>query len=333
MSIKIIIQPKKECTMRNKPKQQILKSLNRVGYSLITCFFVSASHADVPNVVTDIAPTHSLVSMIMKSIGEPKLLIKANENPHDYRLRPSKAKALEQADIVFWIASGLTPSLMKTIPNIATRAESVELIKLEGTEILYMRENVAFAEEDHGHSENHDEHDEHENVDPHSWLSINNGMNWLDKIANKLSILDPENKNQYQKNAQLAKLELSQTGKKIEKMLASKNDGNFLVYHDAYQYFEKSFNISPTGAVQLGDATDPSPAELIVLQNKVKELKIECVFTNPQIDPRLLGSIFNDLNLEIGTLDPFGIDLDIGSNLYNKLLIKTATNIANCLKK
>ena len=322
--------------MRNKPKQQILKSLNRVGYSLITCFFVSASHADVPNVVTDIAPTHSLVSMIMKSIGEPKLLIKANENPHDYRLRPSKAKALEQANIVFWISSGLTPSLAKTIPNIANSAELVELIKLEGAEILYMRENVAFAEEDHGHSENHDEHDEHdehENVDPHAWLSINNGMNWLDKIANKLSILDPENQNQYQKNAQLAKLELSQTGEKIEKMLASKNDGNFLVYHDAYQYFEKSFNINATGAVQLGDATDPSPAELIVLQNKVKELKIECVFTNPQIDPRLLGSIFNDLNLEIGTLDPFGIDLDIGSNLYNKLLIKTATNIANCLKK
>jgi len=316
--------------MSNNSKQHVLKSMNRAVYSLITCLFASASNADVPNVVTDIAPTHSLVSMIMKGIGEPKLLIKPNENPHDYRLRPSKAKALEQADIVFWISSGLTPSLAKTIPNIANSAESVELIKLERTEILYMRENVAFAEEDHGHSENHDEH---ANVDPHAWLSINNGMNWLDKIANKLSILDPENQNQYQKNAQLAKLELSQTGEKIEKMLASKNDGNFLVYHDAYQYFEKSFNINATGAVQLGDATDPSPAELIVLQNKVKELKIECVFTNPQIDPRLLGSIFNDLNLEIGTLDPFGIDLDIGSNLYNKLLIKTATNIANCLKK
>jgi len=319
--------------MRNRPKQQILKSLNRVGYSLITCFFVSASYADVPDVVTDIAPTHSLVSMIMKDIGEPKLLIKANENPHDYRLRPSKAKALEQADIVFWIASDLTPSLVKTIPNIATRAESVELIKLEGTEILYMRESVAFAEEDHGHGENHDEHDEHENVDPHAWLSINNGMNWLDKIANKLSILDPENKTQYQKNAQLAKLELSQTGKKIEKMLASKNDGNFLVYHDAYQYFEKSFNISPTGAVQLGDATDPSPAELIVLQNKVKELKIECVFTNPQIDPRLLGSIFNDLNLEISTLDPIGIGLELGYNQYNNLLLEMGKAIAKCLKK
>jgi zinc transport system substrate-binding protein len=196
-----------------------------------------------------------------------------------------------------------------------------------------MRESVAFAEEDHGHGENHDEHDEHENVDPHAWLSINNGMNWLDKIANKLSILDPENKTQYQKNAQLAKLELSQTGKKIEKMLASKNDGNFLVYHDAYQYFEKSFNISPTGAVQLGDATDPSPAELIVLQNKVKELKIECVFTNPQIDPRLLGSIFNDLNLEISTLDPIGIGLELGYNQYNNILLEMGKAIAKCLKK
>ena len=96
--------------MSNNSKQHVLKSMNRAVYSLITCLFASASNADVPNVVTDIAPTHSLVSMIMKGIGEPKLLIKPNENPHDYRLRPSKAKALEQADIVFWIASGLTPS-------------------------------------------------------------------------------------------------------------------------------------------------------------------------------------------------------------------------------
>jgi len=322
--------------MSHNSKQHVLKSMNRAVYSLITCLFASASNADVPNVVTDIAPTHSLVSMIMKGIGEPKLLVKPNENPHDYRLRPSKAKALEQADIVFWIASGLTPSLVKTIPNIANSAESVELIKLEGTEILYMRENVAFVEDDHGHGaehDEHDEHDEHRTVDPHAWLSINNGLNWLDKIANKLSILDPKNKNQYQKNAQLAKLELSQTGKKIEKMLVSKNDGNFLVYHDAYQYFEKSFNISPTGAVQLGDATDPSPAELIVLQNKVKELKIQCVFTNPQIDPRLLGSIFNDLNLEISALDPIGIGLELGYNQYNNLLLEMGKAIAKCLKK
>ena len=140
--------------MSNNSKQHVLKSMNRVVYSLITCLFASASNADVPNVVTDIAPTHSLVSMIMKGIGTPELLIKPNENPHDYRLRPSKAKALEQADIVFWIASGLTPSLVKTIPNIANSAESVELIKLEGTEILYMRENVAFVEDDHGHGAN-----------------------------------------------------------------------------------------------------------------------------------------------------------------------------------
>jgi zinc transport system substrate-binding protein len=265
----------------------------------------------------------------MKGIGKPELLIKPNENPHDYRLRPSRAKALEKADIVFWISSGLTPSLVKIIPNIANRAEAIELIKVEGNEIFYVRENVAFAEDDHGH----DEHDEHTAIDHHAWLSINNGINWLNKIASKLSILDPEHKNQYQKNAQIAKLELSQTGAKIKKMLTSRNNENFLVYHDAYQYFEKSFNVNATGAVQLGDATDPSPAELITLRNKVKELRIKCVFTNPQINPRLLGSVFSDLNIEIGTLDPIGIDLKLGHNHYHNLLLEMGKNIATCLEK
>jgi zinc transport system substrate-binding protein len=155
----------------------------------------------------------------------------------------------------------------------------------------------------------------------------------LNKIASKLSILDPEHKNQYQKNAQIAKLELSQTGAKIKKMLTSRNNENFLVYHDAYQYFEKSFNVNATGAVQLGDATDPSPAELITLRNKVKELRIKCVFTNPQINPRLLGSVFSDLNIEIGTLDPIGIDLKLGHNHYHNLLLEMGKNIATCLEK
>ena len=70
-----------------------------------------------------------------------------------------------------------------------------------------------------------------------------------------------------------------------------------------------------------------------MLQNKVKELKIECVFANPQIDPRLLGSIFNDLNLEISTLDPIGIGLELGYNQYNNLLLEMGKNIAKCLKK
>ena len=308
--------------------------MHQLGCSLIACFFASGSYADIPNVVTDIAPTHSLVTMIMKGIGTPKILIKPNESPHDYRLRPSNAKALEQADLIFWISSGLTPSLEKTIPNIANKAEAIELIKVEGSEIFYLRENVAFSKDEHGHGNEHDKRDdEHKNVDPHAWLSLNNGINWLGQIANKLSILDPANKNQYQKNAQIAKSKLSQTRVKIKKMLSSKNENNFIVYHDAYQYFEKSFNVNATGAVQLGDATDPSPAEIITLQEKVTELRIVCVFTNPQVNPRLLGSIFSDLKIKIGTLDPIGIDLKLGYNHYNKLLIGMTNDISECLKE
>ena len=93
-------------------------------FSISSAFVLGASFAvaDVPKVAVDIAPVHSLVSKVMDGLGKPNLIIPAEASPHEYQLRPSEAKALQEAKLVFWIGEDLTPWLEKGLSTLAKNA-------------------------------------------------------------------------------------------------------------------------------------------------------------------------------------------------------------------
>ena len=109
--------------------------------------------AEVPDVVTDIAPVHGLVSQVMDGVGAPALLLRQGQSPHTYSMRPSDARSLENADLVFWIGEGLTPWLVKPLNALATGATSIELLEIEDLPLL------SYAEDD-----DHDDHDDHDDA-------------------------------------------------------------------------------------------------------------------------------------------------------------------------
>ena len=115
----------------------------------------SALRADVPNVVADIAPVHSLISMVMKGVGEPRLLIPQNMSPHDYAMRPSEAKALQEANLVVYVGHDMTPWMEPLFETVATSADALDLSEVDGVLKLSYREGPVF---DSG--ESHDDHDD-----------------------------------------------------------------------------------------------------------------------------------------------------------------------------
>ena len=146
--------------------------------------------ADVPSVAVDIAPVHSLVARVMEGVGEPELVIPPGASPHEYNLKPSEARALQEAEIVFWLGEDLTPWLASAIETLSEGAAVTELLDGEGTVLFEFRESALFEghEDDnhheHGHEEKqhshgdhaegaHDGHD-HGEHDPHAWLSPDN---------------------------------------------------------------------------------------------------------------------------------------------------------------
>lgn len=309
--------------------------------------------ADVPKVATDIAPVHSLVSRVMQGVGEPALIVPPGATPHEYSLRPSEASALQDSELVFWIGPDLTPWMNDAIQTLAANASVTALMEIEGTIELPFRESVLFEahthadddahqhDDDHGHEEAHDhdekDHDDHGHVhghgahDPHAWLSPDNGAVWLNAIAAQLSAADPDNAGTYYANAAAAREELDTLKTEINAILDPVRGRNFIVFHDAYQYFETSFGLPASGAISISDATDPSPARIAAIQARVKEQDVTCVLSEPQFDPKIVAAVMDGSEARTGVLDPLGSDLEPGSDLYGAVLRNLAVALADCL--
>ncbi len=301
--------------------------------------------ADVPQVTTDIPVTHSLVTRVMAGIGTPDLIVNRGASPHDYSLRPSNAASLEAADVVFWISNGLTPWLDDALNTLARNAKVIELMDAKGATVLPFRDGATFETHSHrhkhdedGHDEDgHDEdgHDEDEhatvNIDPHGWLDPDNGKTWLDVIATELSKIDPENTDIYFDNVSQGKTDIDAVISEIDATLATFRGTNFIVYHDAYQYFERRFDVLAAGSISMGDVSDPSPARIAEIRQTVEELDMTCVFSEPQFNPELIATVVDGTKARARVIDPLGTHLTLGADFYLNLLRNIAQTMASCL--
>ena len=299
----------------------------------------STALADVPNVVVDIAPVHSLVARVMQDVGAPDLIIRSGASPHDYRLRPSEAKALQDANLVIWMGKELTPWMEDAVKTLSTEAAILTLLEKDETALLEFRESVLFEEHDHDdhsdkeHAETEDQdHDEHAHGahDPHAWLSPENAKIWLNLIAAQLSTADPDNASTYFVNAAAAVTEIDTLMADVSTMLDPIRGNSFIVFHDAYQYFETVFEFPASGAISLGDATDPSPARIARVQDRIQEQKVQCVLAEPQFKKGLVVTVLEGTDAKTSIIDPLGVALEPGPALYPQLIRNMAKTLVDC---
>ena len=294
------------------------------------------AYADTPQVAVDIAPVHSLVARVMDGVGMPDLIIQPGASPHEYSLRPSEAAALQNSDLVFWIGPDLIPWLTDTIETLAKDASVTSLLDLDGTVQLDFRESALFEVHDHDDHDDHDgtaAHDKHDHGDhdPHAWLSPKNAMTWLNVIAGQLSSADPGNAGTYFANAAAGRTEIELLIGEVTATLDRVRGTRFIVFHDAYQYFEMDFNFQASGAISLSDASDPSPARITEIRDRVMRQGIDCVLAEPQFNPKLIATVLDGTDAKTGIVDPLGSDLEPGSSLYPELIRNLSTALASCM--
>lgn len=332
-------------------------SRNLVLLSVAASLFGGTALADVPRVAVDIAPVHSLAARVLQGVGEPSLIVAPGASPHEYSLRPSEAAALQEADLVFWVSPDLTPWLGGAIETLARDATVTELLEVDGTTELRFRDGALFEMHDHGkedhsdHDHKHDkadgEHDPNDNhdhtagghtghdhgaYDPHAWLSPDNGAVWLTAIAAQLSKADPDNADAYFTNAAAGRRELAALTTEINDILKPVRGRNFIVFHDAYRYFETAFEFPASGAISVSDATDPSPARIAEIHARVAAQDVGCVLSEPQYDPGIVAAVMGGSKVRTGVLDPLGSDLEPGPGLYGDVLRNLAAALASCLQ-
>ena len=282
------------------------------------------------NVVTTIKPLHSLISKVMEGLGEPSLIIEGTTSPHSFTLKPSHAKLLEEADLIFWVGEGMETFMEKPLMSIVKDAEVISFMEVNSINKLKFREENIFESHDDHDEEDHDSHAGHAHgeFDAHIWLDPMNAKEMIHEIAHELSHLDPSNKDKYNKNAESTLLDIDELINNIDQSI--NKDAQFVVFHDAYQYFENRFGITSAGALTLNTDALPGARQILDIQNVIKEKGVKCIFSEPQFNPKIIETIAKDTGIKTGIFDPLGSKLDADKNQYFSLIKNLRDNLKGC---
>ncbi|MDC3410010.1 zinc ABC transporter substrate-binding protein [Alphaproteobacteria bacterium] len=299
-------------------------------FSFMICFSFNLIASETKGVVTTIQPINSLVSAVIGNTGKTISLIPAEVSPHEYKLKPSDTKKLQNANIIFFVSDHLESSVTKVFENLPKNIKIINLMEDAGIKHLAIRDNEAWERHDHHHG--HGDHDDHEKEDDvHIWLSPDNAVKIIKKINKELSLYFPENAETYDKNANQMIKEINQLKVELKKELSGIKDKPYIVFHDAYQYFETSFGLNAAGSVALEGDIASSPKQISIIKDKIVKLKASCVFQEPQFDSKLVKIVVEGTNAQIGTLDPLGVNIKSGENFYLQLLKNMAKSLKDCL--
>lgn len=314
----------------------LVSALATVGRALLAMImaFAGAAEAAPPSVVASILPVHALAAAVGEGVSEPVLIVKGGGSPHTYALRPSEARSLQQADVVFWIGPGLETFLVRPLQALPARARRVALADASAVRLLPYRTGAGWEAHDHDHADEHgrgDDHDHDGARDLHIWLDPQNAAAMADTIVATLAAVDPANAERYRANGLRLRGRLADLETEIAARLGPVRDRPFVVFHDAYQYFEDRFDVRALGSVTLAPERQPGARHLAALRREIARSGAVCVFAEPQFKPALLKTVVEGTEVRFGVLDPIGAGLTPGADAYFHLLRRLAGSLADCL--
>ena len=287
-------------------------------------------------VVVSIKPFHSLVSAVMQGISEPTLLLDGNSSPHSFSLRPSDADNLQKANLVFWGGESLEQFLAKPIHSLATSAKLISLQEIPGLKLWPLRSGKYWQKIHDGASLssqilNGNVKVRPSVVDPHIWLDPLNAKVITQNVMQILSDLDPKNAENFRINSEKTVIRLNELDKQLLTEMSEISSNRYMVFHDAFQYFEKRYQLNNIGSVMQRVGHASSVRRLRDIRKKIKKSKVRCIFSEPQFSPKLLQTVTAGTPVKKGTMDPLGADLVPGVELYFTLLNNLSRTLRICL--
>jgi zinc transport system substrate-binding protein len=292
----------------------------------------SAAQAEIAVVVTS-KPVHALVATVMGATGKPALLVSSSASPHTYAMKPSDAKAVNSARVFFRVSEDLEPFTAKLVKSLPSSVQVETLADAKGLRRMSKREGGAFdGHAAHaGHKSKATSQPEPEEIDTHLWLDPGNAGVLVQRIAAVLSEVEPANAARFQANAEAFVVRNTAMAADLRRDLKPLAGRPFIVFHDAYQYFESWAGLAAAGSITTSPEVQPTGKRLSTLRAKIKGSGVACVFAEPQFQPKVVAALTEGFNVRTGTLDPEGTMLEPGPELYERLMRDLARNFAACL--
>ena len=323
--------------------------------ALFICSGVNVFATETTGVISTIQPINSLVSAVIGNTGKSITIIPSEQSPHDFKLKPSDVKVLQNGNIIFYVSNHLESSITKVLKNLPKNIKLINLMEESGVNHLAIRDNDAWERHDHHghddhddhdkhgkkhddhddhdkHGKKHDDHDDHEKEDDvHIWLSPDNAIKIVQKVNKVLSLYFPENSKIYNDNTTKFIDKIRNLKMELVKELSPIKNKPYIVFHDAYQYFEKTFELNAVGSVALEGDIASSPKQISIIKDKIVKSKASCVFQEPQFDSKLVKIVVEGTDAKIGTLDPLGVNISENKDFYLQLLTNMTKSLKECL--
>ena len=323
--------------------------------ALFICTGVNVFATETTGVISTIQPINSLVSAVIGNTGKSITIIPSEQSPHDFKLKPSDVKVLQNGNIIFYVSNHLESSITKVFKNLPKNIKLINLMEESGINHLAIRDNDAWERHDHHghddhddhdkhgkkhddhddhdkHGKKHDDHDDHEKEDDvHVWLSPDNAIKIVQKVNKVLSLYFPENSKIYNDNTTKFIDKIRNLKMELVKELSPIKNKPYIVFHDAYQYFEKTFELNAVGSVALEGDIASSPKQISLIKDKIVKSKALCVFQEPQFDSKLIKIVVEGTDAKIGTLDPLGVNISENKDFYLQLITNMAKSLKECL--
>ena len=308
--------------------------------------------SETKGVITTIKPIESLVNAVIGDTGKTVSLIPPEISPHEFRLKPSDVRILQNSNIVFYISSHLETGIVKMFKNLPKNIKTINLMEETGIDHLSIRDNEAWELHDHddhdkhdakdekhddhdkhdAKDEKHDDHDKHDTKDDiHIWLDPDNAIKIVRKINKELSLFFPKNAMIYNDNSSKLINEIESLKIELKKELLPIKDKPYIVFHDAYQYFERAFELNAIGSIALENDVASSPKQISFIKDKILKSQATCVFQEPQFDSKLVNTVVEGTKARIGILDPIGVNIVEKENFYLQLLRNMTKSLKKCL--
>jgi zinc transport system substrate-binding protein len=228
--------------------------------------------------------------------------------------------------VIFWVGDELEAFLAKPLRSIPKRAEIVALGGIQGLTQRNAREGGVWeARENKGDAHAHGERD------MHLWLDPVNAKAMARAIARALRRADPENALKYKANGERLEKRLDALDQELAAKLGPVKRVPFIVFHDAYQYFEKRYGLNGAGTITVSPDRRPGAKRLSKIRATIRSRQAACVFAEPQFRPALVKSVVAGTEVRTGLLDPLGADLPAEPDMYFHLMRGLADSLSKCL--
>ena len=264
----------------------------------------------------------------MAGVETPTLLLGGGASPHTYALRPSDARTLQNANLIFWVGEGLESFLVRPLRALAENAQVIKLSQSAGMVVLEARTSGAWRVRGDGSGADAHAHAER---DPHLWLDPRNAAVIVRIAVTVLSEVDTAHAATYRANGERMQRRLRQVEARVRALLAPVRDRPYVVFHDAYQYFERYFGTNAVASISVSPGRALGARRLARLRRTIAGLGPACVFAEPQFKPALVATLLEGTAARAGILDPLGVGLAPGPDAYFVLLENLASSLHRCL--